>query len=299
MKLYAPKYYKDFKCIANRCTHSCCVGWEIDIDEYTMEKYSRLNHSYRRAILGSIDTSDFPHFKLGEGERCPHLNSKGLCEIIIQVGQDHLCEICREHPRFYNDTVRGQEVGIGMACEEACRIILSSDDFDSFIPVGNTDSSFPDTEFDAIGEREKIFKILSDIKLTHKEKLCMIYDEYNVSPNELSDEEWQKVIASLEYLNEDHKKLFSCYSSKISETEKYEDILKRALAYFIYRHCSDTFDDTFYSYLGFSLFCERLLSSLLNSQNPKSLSEAYELARIVSEEIEYSTENTCDIQSVF
>ena len=31
MKLYAPKYYNEFKCIADKCTHSCCVGWEIDM----------------------------------------------------------------------------------------------------------------------------------------------------------------------------------------------------------------------------------------------------------------------------
>ena len=33
MKLFAPEYYKQFKCIADKCTHSCCIGWEIDIDE--------------------------------------------------------------------------------------------------------------------------------------------------------------------------------------------------------------------------------------------------------------------------
>ena len=32
-----PNYYDKFKCIANRCKHSCCIGWEIDIDEDTME----------------------------------------------------------------------------------------------------------------------------------------------------------------------------------------------------------------------------------------------------------------------
>ena len=39
MKLYAPAYYKNFKCIADKCEHSCCVGWEIDIDKETLDKY--------------------------------------------------------------------------------------------------------------------------------------------------------------------------------------------------------------------------------------------------------------------
>ena len=42
MKLYAPSYYKKFKCIADKCEHSCCIGWEIDIDEETLEKYEKL-----------------------------------------------------------------------------------------------------------------------------------------------------------------------------------------------------------------------------------------------------------------
>ena len=32
MKLIAPEYYTKFHCIADKCRHSCCVGWEIEID---------------------------------------------------------------------------------------------------------------------------------------------------------------------------------------------------------------------------------------------------------------------------
>ena len=35
-----PDYYNKFKCIANRCRHSCCIGWEIDIDDSTLQKYN-------------------------------------------------------------------------------------------------------------------------------------------------------------------------------------------------------------------------------------------------------------------
>jgi ribosome-binding ATPase YchF (GTP1/OBG family) len=50
MKLYAPKYYKSFKCIADRCKHSCCVGWEIDVDGKTLEKYKGLKSEYSKNI---------------------------------------------------------------------------------------------------------------------------------------------------------------------------------------------------------------------------------------------------------
>ena len=32
MKIIAPNYYPAFRCIADKCRHSCCIGWEIDID---------------------------------------------------------------------------------------------------------------------------------------------------------------------------------------------------------------------------------------------------------------------------
>jgi len=43
MKLSAPKYYGSFKCIADKCQNSCCVGWEIDLDPITLDKYSSLS----------------------------------------------------------------------------------------------------------------------------------------------------------------------------------------------------------------------------------------------------------------
>ena len=33
MILRVPDYYETFRCIAGECKDSCCIGWEIDIDE--------------------------------------------------------------------------------------------------------------------------------------------------------------------------------------------------------------------------------------------------------------------------
>ena len=40
MKTVVPSYYKEFRCIADKCNHSCCKGWEIDIDDETYKKYA-------------------------------------------------------------------------------------------------------------------------------------------------------------------------------------------------------------------------------------------------------------------
>ena len=76
-----------------------------------------------------------------------------------------------------------------------------------------------------------------------------------------------------------------------------EPVLERFLAYLIYRHASSAETEAeFYSSLGFAFFAERLLASLL-SENKNS--NPVELVRIISEELEYSEENTAAIKFEF
>lgn len=296
MKLYAPKYYKEFHCIADKCTHSCCIGWEIDVDLSTMKKYRALSEGYGREIINSIEESDTPHFRLCEGDRCPHLDENGLCKIILSLGEDYLCEICREHPRFYHRTVYGMEVGLGMACEEACRLILSSDDYARMVKIEVLEGAPMTCDFDAVAHRERIFSILSNGKMSFEQKLSAIGEAYRVSLSVHSDEEWRSILGELEYLDDVHRALFACYSST-SASLQYEKELERAMAYFVYRHCSDALDrDEFCAGLGFAMFCTRLLASLVNSFPNEKIET---LARIISEELEYSEENTEAIQCEF
>ena len=37
-----PKYLKEFKCIGGKCTDSCCIGWDIDIDKTTFRQYYKV-----------------------------------------------------------------------------------------------------------------------------------------------------------------------------------------------------------------------------------------------------------------
>ena len=292
MQLRAPEYYKNFKCIADKCSHSCCVGWEIDVDASAAEKYASLTEGYGAVIKDSIEWGDTPHFRLCENDRCPHLDGRGLCRIITELGESYLCHICREHPRFYNDTLCGKEVGVGMACEEAARLILSSDGYQSIEVIGETEDEECEIFFDPTIYRKRIFSLLSDRSVPYAERLralgegCGIYLD-KIDPLSIFD--------SLEYLDESHKELFSVCSLSLETPSNLSESLERALAYFIYRHCTAAWDEEeFFASLGFSLFCERLICSL--SVNGTEITEA---ARIVSEELEYSEDNTESIKSMF
>ena len=295
MNLYAPKYYSNFHCIADRCKHSCCIGWEIDIDTETLKKYQDCTHCYGEQIRASIDSEETPHFRLGVEERCPHLNERGLCKIILSAGEDLLCDICREHPRFYHDTSYGKEVGIGMACEEACRLILSSDEYAKMIKIEELPFETEERDFDAIAHRERVFLLLSDRSLSYFDRMNAIALAYDVSASVCTDEEWRDLFANLEYLDEAHRTSFLQYTSNVCTPEKLEKPLERAFAYFVFRHCSDAYDmDEFRTGLGFAMLCVRLLASLAMKNE-----DLAECARILSEELEYSEENTEAIKLVF
>lgn len=292
MKLYAPKYYKKFKCIAHKCEHSCCVGWEIDIDSATLERYKNLKDGYGIVINNSISTDETPHFRLDESERCPHLDEHGLCKIITNLGEDYLCDICRQHPRFYNFTTVA-EMGIGMSCPEAARIILGSSDYAETEEVGEVDVAEEVVEFDGRGQRGKIYEILRDTSVDYGARLNNIYSKYSVNSGD--DGQWTAILDSLEYLDEAHRDLFKKYSSEKRPQEK-DEFLERFLAYFIYRHCTEAFDaEDFRVRLAFCLFCERLFASLICCNGAGSLYEIAALASVISEEIEYSDENTLSL----
>lgn len=126
MKEYVLSYYQNFKCIANECKHTCCTGWDMYIDRDTLSDYKNLTADYSKTLKSGIDFKK-SKFKTNKG-RCAFLNSDGLCDIILNLGEQKLCQICRDHPRFkvYYDNV--VETGLGFCCEKATEIILSYQD---------------------------------------------------------------------------------------------------------------------------------------------------------------------------
>ena len=298
--LYAPKYYSNFACIADKCTHSCCVGWDVYIDRLTMEKYRALQSAYADKIRESICGDDEPRFRMCADGRCPHLDERGLCKIIIDSGEEYLCDICREHPRFYNDTLNGREVGLGMSCEEACRIILSSDSYADITVIGSARGRTRTPRFDTLSHRKWIYSVISDRSVPYGERLKAIAERYGVSLDAKTDGEWRAFLLSLEYLDEAHRELFSCFSSESFTPCELEKTLERALAYFIYRHCAEveSYEELCAS-VGFALFCERLLASVLKNGEFPIAGSIVSAAVALSEEIEYSEENTEAIKNEF
>ncbi len=120
-----PDYYEYFSCSAEKCQDNCCVGWEIQVDDATWEVYRNAPGEWGERFRHCIaDEPQNRHFILQKG-RCPFLTSSHQCEIILRFGEQALCDVCDEHPRFTFEYGNWMETGLGLCCEEAARLILT------------------------------------------------------------------------------------------------------------------------------------------------------------------------------
>lgn len=123
MLLRVPYYYKEFKCIADQCQDSCCIGWEIDIDEDTYEYYKQVEGDFGKRLRESMEAGEENTFVLKNG-RCPFLNDRNLCDICIELGEEALSQVCTEYPRFVTEYGKVQEKCLALSCEAAGRLVF-------------------------------------------------------------------------------------------------------------------------------------------------------------------------------
>ena len=101
MQITKPTFYKEFSCIAGACPDTCCAGWQIMIDEKSLQKYRRFKGSFRNRLHNDIDWKE--HSFCQYDKRCAFLNEDNLCDIYSEAGKDMLCDTCRKYPRHIEE----------------------------------------------------------------------------------------------------------------------------------------------------------------------------------------------------
>ncbi len=328
-----PDYYKKFKCIADKCKDNCCIGWEIDIDDSTAEKYRNISGDFGKRLKENISFGESSCFILGENDRCPFLNNRNLCDIITKLGESALCQICTDHPRYYEWFGNIKEGGIGMSCEEAARIILTEES-----PFSYTETEIPDEEYFTYDKyfydilfhlRERIFNILNDETTPLSQRLidvlelvtvqqecadndCPLPDDIpkiqaeNVNIADILEflqtlepisEEWHPTLArAVEKLPEItiKKGLF------LNENPQIQKYLRNIAIYFIWRYLlKGVFDGEFLSRVVLAVMSVCIIAVLWAEKwlrNGLSENDCIEIAKNYSKEIEYNEEN---LEAVF
>lgn len=130
MKVLKPFYYDDFKCIANDCIDSCCIGWQINIDENTYKKYKKVKGVFGKELNNGINRIRSKSSKLEYGKmklkdkRCYMLNEDNLCNVYINLGESYLCNTCKMYPRDINKYGEIYERDLYMSCPEVARYFV-------------------------------------------------------------------------------------------------------------------------------------------------------------------------------
>lgn len=314
MKLRLPSYYKNFKCIAERCTDNCCIGWEICIDSETEKYYHSVEGDFGKKLRHNIKDSSFVLC----GERCPFLNDKNLCDIFINLGEEHLCGICAEHPRYYEWFGDIKEGGIGLCCEEAARIILCeggcADYYETDIPREDSEEIDSESYDFLFKSRENIFHHLqrADISLTKKlgdlfsyaeaiqDSLDFSeYEELSIEDGEIEAADadidaFVSVFRDFEPIDESWTNALSrLRGKKPVVNEKY---LTSILIYFIWRYFMKAlFDGDVLSKINLAVISAAMIATMAKDTDLASYVTA---AKLYSKEIEYSEENLAAMEEM-
>ena len=261
--MYKTSYYDDFKCIGSECPNSCCVGWEIDLDINTFQKYRDLQDSnINKCIsINQKPTNDkFAKIKNVNDQRCSFLDNNNLCNIQKKYSEKLLSPTCSNFPRRKVDFGSKQLLSCLLSCPEISRIFFA--DNEQFKIIDNK-KKLVDTNLKIIPDEfrnnlyavsgERVFNFLyklynsNDISL---EKCLMItnqiineFSNKKIEPHKLNEifkyiksfflnnkiEKKKDTELQLEFL----KKFFSCFLKKKINNKLSELINKLHTDYFL------------------------------------------------------------------
>lgn len=321
MILRMPAYCRRFKCTAGECKDSCCIGWEIDIDEKTADYYNNIKGSFGDRLRSSMAHDAVYSFSL-INERCPFLNENNLCDIILNLGEDKLCHICAEHPRYYEWFGSIKEGGTGLCCEAAAELILSDNNggfYETEIPDEECDDFDADLYNCLSAAREEIFSLLSNTSYSLNSVLYSIseYTEilqehldngiyvavkiglcnYNSSEGKPQIKEITEVFSSLEPIDDK----WLPYLEKIRNAEyvpdgSYDRYLRNICRYFVWRYfMKGVFDGEIISKIRLMIISAAMLNLMFMAENA-DFNRCVTLSKNYSKEVEYSEEN---LEAVF
>jgi len=282
VKTTVPEYYPLFHCTASGCGHNCCrEGWEIAVDdphaalykEIASDPLKKLSSRIREGVcLPTVRQRREglrPSIRLNENGICPFLDPDGLCMLIRNYGESMLCQICSDHPRYRNYYADHTETGIGLCCEEAVRLVLSSPPELRYVDLRSGEPAVPE-------HRKKEYEV--NYRDEKRKKLDISSVAGYLLSLDCLEPGWKSMLETLNRGSEGR------YPVSISGENR-----QRIEEYLLYRHLVKKGP-------GFVRISLELICSLYDSpriteeQGPQE--RLAEILRLYSSEIEYSEEAT-------
>lgn len=246
MKKYTLNYYSNFKCIADKCKHTCCAGWIMNIDAKSLNSYKKDSSAFAKRLNDGIDFEKSV-FKRNRKGQCAFLNKDGLCDIIINLGEKSLCQVCSDHPRFRSFFSDRIEMGLGFSCEQATKVILTYPNKIEPILINDSGKEKPldFNQQNILAFRQKVFDIIQDRSHKIDDRINAVLKECRA---QICEKDFIKVINrfyNLERLNKSWSKRLDGVR-KISFNKTTDEGLslyaEQFLVNSIYRHLSSAED---------------------------------------------------------
>lgn len=146
MRYIKPDFYDRFACTADRCPDTCCAGWQIMIDEDSLEKYGEVPGSFGKRLRNSIDWEEGCFYQYDR--RCAFLNERNLCDLYLALGEEGFCDTCRNYPRHTEEFEGLREYSLSLSCPVAAEMILSRQGMPGFIIQEDEEEDELEDEFE-------------------------------------------------------------------------------------------------------------------------------------------------------
>ena len=125
MKYIDLETYTNFSCSGGDCPFTCCGGWGIVIDDATAEYYKTVRGKLGTRLKRNINRENGRStFALDENGNCTFLNEHGLCDIVLELGEERLSTTCHYFPRFTFFYGNMRFAGVSLACPEVSKFFL-------------------------------------------------------------------------------------------------------------------------------------------------------------------------------
>ena len=124
-------YIPEFKCVGKDCIDSCCIGWNIEFDKKTYQKYKNssdkiINSISQKYVVKKEIKSDMAYAKVQQKKNsCPFLTKNNLCKAHSLLGKENLSLGCATYPRIIKKFKSTSFISGELSCPEIARLCLS------------------------------------------------------------------------------------------------------------------------------------------------------------------------------
>jgi lysine-N-methylase len=226
------------------------------------------------------------------------LRSDGLCDLICALGEEALCQICADHPRYRSFFTDRTEIGLGLCCEAAALLVLGWEKPTSLLTLEDDGENEEPDEEEAwlLALRAELISLLQQRETPLQRRLARMAELYPLP--EWTDEQWRSLLRGLERLDPAWDDVLD--RASLHEQPAHDPALDTAMeqlgVYLLYRHLPGALEDgDAEGRVKLALLGVRLISGLCAAHQRQwgrcTLEDCAEYARMFSAEIEYSEDN--------